>query len=284
MSETGPGATPPASTPEPSSRPAWSRRDLLGGILKRRKEVRHGLLRDSGLAGVFEAIRDLVFGYRKVTQEVAEALEAKVLFDDRASELPRDLERRGEFWLGGGGAPPPIDSWDPKRLPEDLTSDDPEVRETAKAAAIRYGDPSLRAALVPLLESERPTVRAAVVEIMGSWGDPETLHFLVRRLQEDPDPGTRVRAVLALKDLADPRAAEPLLAALEDREKMVRLWAGVALKERLPDLTGTDLKTQVEAALARLYAPAPAAQDPKVESADPRSRRSTSRDQEAAGL
>lgn len=258
MTETGiPGPQPAGDSTdrEPSPRQGWSRRDLLGGILKQRKEVRGEMLRESGLAGALQAIRDFVFGYRKLTQDVANALEAKVLLDDRSSELPLDLERRGEFWLREGAESPPIDSWDPKRLPDDLSSEDSEVRERAKAAAIRYGDAALRAALVPLLESERSAVRSAVVEIMGSWRDPETLHLLVRRLKEDPDPGTRVRAVLALKELADPRTVAPLLAAIEDREKVVRLWAGVALKERLPDLVGTELKTRVEAALARLYAP-----------------------------
>jgi HEAT repeat protein len=116
---------------------------------------------------------------------------------------------------------------------------------------MRHGDASLSAALVPLLESERPAVRSAVLEIMGSWRDPHALPFLTRRLKEDPDPATRVRAVLALKELADDRVVEPLLAATLDREKAVRLWAGAALKEWLPRLGQGELRERVEAALTR---------------------------------
>ena len=90
---------------------------------------------------------------------------------------------------------------------------------------------------------------------MASWRDPATLDLLARRLQEDADPAVRVRAVLALKELADERAVEPLLTATRDREKAVRLWAGAALREWLPRLTEGELKGRVEVALARLQAP-----------------------------
>ncbi len=233
----------------------WSRRDLLGGFLRRRKEVREGMVRESGLAGAFEAIRDFVLGYRKLARDVEKALETRVLSDDRPGELPRDLERRGEFWFGDKGGIPAPDTWDSKRLPEDLSSEDPAIRETAKAAAVRYGDAALRPLLVPLLRSERPAVRAAVLEIMGSWRDPETLDLLAHRVKEDGDPAVRVRAVLALKELVDERAVEPLLAATLDREKAVRLWAGVALREWLPRLTDNELTRRVEVALTRLQAP-----------------------------
>jgi len=247
-----PDTTPPSpTTREPSPPPTWSRRDFLGGIVRRRKEDRGRMVSESGLAGVWQAVREFLFGYRKLTRDVEEALETRVLFDDRASELPRDLERRGEFWFRDGGEAPSSHAWDPKRLPADLSSEDWEVRETAKAAAMRHGDASLSAALVPLLESERPAVRSAVLEIMGSWRDPHALPFLTRRLKEDPDPATRVRAVLALKELADDRVVEPLLAATLDREKAVRLWAGAALKEWLPRLGQGELRERVEAALTR---------------------------------
>lgn len=214
--------------------------------------MRDGVVREGGLAGLWQAIRDFVLGYRKLARDVEEALGAHVPFDDRPGELPRDLERRGEFWFGDKGGIPSPDAWDPKRLPEQLTSEDPEVRGTAKAAAIRHGDTALLPALVALLEHERPAVRSAVLEIIGSWKDPATLDLLAQRLQKDADPAVRVRAVLALKELAEERAVEPLLAATLDREKAVRLWAGAALREWLPRLTGGELKGRVESALVRL--------------------------------
>jgi len=247
---------PPPSGSAPATPPAsgWSRRDFLGGVLRRRKEDGATMLRESGLAGAFGAIRDFVRGYRKLTRAVEESLEAKLLFDDRASELPRDMEQRGEFWLREAAEADAGGAFDPTRLPEDLGSEDPAVREAARAAAIRHGDPSLLPLLAPLLESERPATRSAVLEILGSWRDVRTLPLLARRLEVDPDPGARVRAVLALKELEDERTVEPLLAATEDQAKAVRVWAGAALRERLPGLTRAELKERVEAALSRLSA------------------------------
>jgi len=212
------------------------------------------MLRESGLAGAFVAIRDFVRGYRKLARTVEEGLEAKLLFDDRASELTREMEQRGEFWLREGAEAAGAGAWDPARLTEDLGSEDPAVRETARAAALRHGDPSLLPLLAPLLESERAATRSAVLEILGSWRDIRALPYLARRLEADPDPGARVRAVLALKELEDEGAVEPLLAATEDGAKAVRVWAGAALRERLPGLTRAELRERVEAALSRLSA------------------------------
>lgn len=249
-------APPPTSGSASETPPAsgWSRRDFLGGVLRRRKEDGAAMLRESGLAGAFGAIRDFVRGYRKLTHAVEEGLETRLLFDDRASELPRDMEQREEFWLREGVEAAAGGAFDPTRLPEDLGSEDPAVREAARAAAIRHGDPSLLPLLAPLLESERPATRSAVLEILGSWRDVRTLPLLARRLEADPDPGTRVRAVLALKELDAEGTVEPLLAAAEDREKAVRVWAGAALRERLPGLARAELKERVEAALSRLSA------------------------------
>jgi hypothetical protein len=222
-------------------------------VLKKDRGAQGDLLRESGLRGALQAVRDLIRGYRKLTDDVKEHLETRVLFDDRPSELPQDLERRGEFWFRSGqeGAGPY--AWDPDRLRDDLTSEDSGTREAARAAAIGHGNAALLPMLLPLLESERREVRSAALDIMGSWKDPGVLPFVTARLREDPDPGTRVRAVLALKELDDERVVEPLLAAAGDGEKIVRVWAGAALKEWLPRLTRDELKRRVEVALSALY-------------------------------
>jgi hypothetical protein len=246
-----PGSPPPreergtAPSPRPS---AGGRRDFLRGILKPTDL-------GSGLTGIFQTFREVVLGYRKLRQDVADAVETAGAFEDRPSELPRDMERRGEFWLRHLGETPAEYAWDPERLARDLSSEDAPTREAARLAAIRRGDASLCATLAPLLGSEHAAVRASVVEIMGSWKDPRTLPYLVPRLVGDPDPGTRLRAVLALRELEHEDAVEPLLKAAEDPEKTVRLWAGVALRNWLPRLGASALGRRVEAALSRLYTP-----------------------------
>lgn len=241
--------TPP--DPETSHGSNWSRRDFLGGILRQPKEARQGMLKESGFARAFRAIHELVLGYRKLTQEIEETFENKVMFGGGSSELPRDLERQGRFWFGDMAEAPSVGSWDPKRMPGDLASDEADIREAAKVAAIRHGDASLLPALVPLLDHESLAVRSAVLEILASWRDSDTLPFLVRRLQEDPDAGMQVRAVLALKELSDDRVVEPLLGALRSPQKVVRVWASTALRERLSSVTDPAQRARVEAALTR---------------------------------
>jgi hypothetical protein len=226
-----------------------SRRDLFLGLFKSPGATAARLLSGSGLAPALASLRELLGGYRKLSREVQDAV-APTDFGDRPSELPRDMEGRGEFWLRPPGDLSPAYTWDPGRLPADLASEDALLRESAKVSAIRHGDASLAEALAPLLESDRPQVRAAVVEVLGGWRDARTLPLLAGRAERDPDLGTRMRAVLALKELDDPRAVEPLLRAALDREKAIRLWARAALGEWLPRLTDPALVQRVEAALA----------------------------------
>jgi hypothetical protein len=226
----------------------------MGGVLGKEKQARSELLSGSGVRGALQAIRDFILGYRKLTDDVKESLDTRLLFADRPGELPRDLERQGTFWFGELSQPASSYTWDPNRLAGDLSSEDPEVRDCARAAAIRHGSAGLLPLLTPLLASERPSVRSAVLEVIGSWRDPRALPLLTARLAEEADPATRVRAVLALKEIDDERVLEPLLAATVDSEKMVRIWAGAALKEWLPRLGRDDLRERVQAALARLHA------------------------------
>ncbi len=69
-------------------------------------------------------------------------------------------------------------------------------------------------------------MRRAAAETLGQIGDPRAVEPLIAALRDD---GVRMAAIEALGQIRDPRAVEPLAAALNDREYSCREAAAEAL-------------------------------------------------------
>jgi HEAT repeat protein len=100
-------------------------------------------------------------------------------------------------------------------------------RSVVGAAALELG-PAVLAELTPLLEHERPQVRATAAELVGLLDVSGNAGPLVARLR-DPAPAVRAAAAVALVRVADESATQALLAALGDEDPTVRAAAATAL-------------------------------------------------------
>ena len=88
-----------------------------------------------------------------------------------------------------------------------------------------------RAKLLPMLDDERPLVRAAAARALGEMGDTRSTGRLSQLAVEDAYATVRTACAVALGDLADADASEALQELLEDEEASVRAAAAVALGE-----------------------------------------------------
>jgi HEAT repeat protein len=88
-----------------------------------------------------------------------------------------------------------------------------------------------RAKLLPLLDDERPLVRAAVARALGEMGDTRSTRRLSQLAVDDAYAAVRRSCAVALGHLADADASEALQELLEDEEAGVRSAAAVALGE-----------------------------------------------------
>ncbi len=63
------------------------------------------------------------------------------------------------------------------------------------------------------------------------WQKADEVDMLIQRLKEDKNEGVRRMAAVALGEIKDTRAVEPLIAALKDKDSSVRNNAAEALGE-----------------------------------------------------
>lgn len=112
------------------------------------------------------------------------------------------------------------------RLPEWLA---PE-RPTAARMVGDCGKPAVLM-LLRLLEDEDHDVRHWAAMALGEIGDPRAVEPLSGLLLVDEDEGVRLEAARALVKLKDRRATEALVSALRDEKWVVRTWAAAALGE-----------------------------------------------------
>ena len=99
------------------------------------------------------------------------------------------------------------------------------MTERAEALLVRLGTASTDALLRELADGAAAHRAAAV---LGDVKDPRALQPLVAALSH-PDPRVRSQSCVALGELRDPVAIEPLLQATRDPEHEVRVIASAAL-------------------------------------------------------
>lgn len=90
--------------------------------------------------------------------------------------------------------------------------------------------PALGLELLPLASDKRDELRAAAARAMSQVGGGLALDVLAE-LAEDRTWFVRLRAVIGMGRLRDPRSIPPLLKALTDANRLVRLRAAEALAE-----------------------------------------------------
>ncbi len=103
------------------------------------------------------------------------------------------------------------------------------VRDQAAWALCELHDPQIVKPLVEVLKQPGAD-GAAVMWLLHQLGPDHSIDALAGLLDQ-PDPGTRLRAVRALAEVKDPRRFDALLATLNDREASVRLAVIGALVE-----------------------------------------------------
>ena len=113
------------------------------------------------------------------------------------------------------------------RLPEKLAAR--ENKDQAFRILHTCGQPAFPW-LVSLLGSRDAYVRANAAWTLGKLKDPRAIEPLIAALK-DSDWNVRWSAARALGELKDPRAVEPLIAALKDSDDSVRGFAAYALSE-----------------------------------------------------
>lgn len=110
-----------------------------------------------------------------------------------------------------------------------LESRDEAVREAVIQVLLHLGS-SVVSTLLQHLEHELWFVRQALIRVLGSLGSPEALLPLLKALT-DRDRDVRVAVALALGQMGDRQAAEPLVKALENGFRDVRAAAAQALAQ-----------------------------------------------------
>jgi HEAT repeat protein len=110
---------------------------------------------------------------------------------------------------------------------KDLGSDDDGVADAAVDTLVAQGSAALPV-LGAVLEHERPEAREKAIEALRQLKLPESVPILVKALAHDDDTDVRYDSALLLAELGDPRAREPIEAALRDPTWDVRLGAARA--------------------------------------------------------
>ncbi len=96
-----------------------------------------------------------------------------------------------------------------------ISGSNPAMRLVAAGILGRLGDRRATAPLVGLLDDADILVRAAGAEALGALGDPRSANPLARALEREWEDRTRLALIIALVQLKDTRALEPLLQILE---------------------------------------------------------------------
>ena len=104
------------------------------------------------------------------------------------------------------------------------------VRYAVTEALVKIGAPAMEPLIAALKDkdSKDSDVRQAAAEALGEIKDPRAVEPLIAALG-DESSGVRLAAAKSLGEIKDPRAVEPLSAALKDENKYVRRAAAHAL-------------------------------------------------------
>ena len=128
----------------------------------------------------------------------------------------------------------PEEGVDLQQALEDVKSPDPEKRRSACAAFARERDPKTAPQILEAAKDPVPKVRAIALAAWRGTQGPESMDLLLGSLRDDPSREVRWQAAVELEALKDRRAIPGLIAALKDRDPLVRTGAAEALKG-MPD-------------------------------------------------
>ncbi len=148
-------------------------------------------------------------------------------------------------WVGEAGmqvAPLPLQNAlinccreSPQMLLPYLQHADRPVREVLARVLGEIPTGSLDAELVAMAEDELPELRAAAARAFSNIGSGHALETL-SELAQDPVWFVRLRAVVALGKVHNPETILPLLAALTDSNRLVRMRAAEGLVENKSEM------------------------------------------------
>lgn len=110
-----------------------------------------------------------------------------------------------------------------------LGHEDRNIREHSARILEEFGGAAVPALLAALQSSQVP-IRLGVVETLGRIQDERAVQPLAMTLRDDPLTEIRWAAALALGETGSADATPPLVNALRDRNRYVRLGASLALE------------------------------------------------------
>ncbi len=114
------------------------------------------------------------------------------------------------------------------RLLADLRSHDAQRRRIAASNLREHGSRAV-AHLCRALHDSDSIVRLFAAESLGHIGGEQAIQSLISRFKSESETSVRVKIVHALGQLKSPQAIEPLCAALQEKNREVRLAAAEAL-------------------------------------------------------
>ncbi|MFN8419496.1 MAG: HEAT repeat domain-containing protein [Anaerolineae bacterium] len=91
-----------------------------------------------------------------------------------------------------------------------------------------WGNDALKL-LLTALDNDNENIRDTACALLGEFGDVSAVEQLIHRLKTDASDRVRGSAAYALSEIADPRAYDILLTALNDRYEHVRAKAATGL-------------------------------------------------------
>lgn len=104
----------------------------------------------------------------------------------------------------------------------------PYIRELAAEALVEIGEPAVDL-LVPVVMHDNLISRQWSIWALGHIGEPRAVDPLIAALQEDEEPSARWNAAIALGRIGDEMAVDPLIEALDDEAYGVRGRSAEAL-------------------------------------------------------
>ncbi len=113
-------------------------------------------------------------------------------------------------------------------IDEDAHWSNGSIRWDLIDALAGIGEPAF-GIVIGLLDSERPYLRAGAARVLGRMGNRRVVGSLCRVLMEDPAGGPRAAAAQALGDIGDPVCVDILIRALNDEDRLVRLYSVTSL-------------------------------------------------------
>jgi len=111
-----------------------------------------------------------------------------------------------------------------------LNDPDPLVRRSAVVHLAQLREPNTIQSVEPALYDVNPQVRAVAVHAWRVLKQQDSLERLLRVLDTDDSPEVRWQAAVELEALGNPDAVPGLIAALKQKDELVRAGAAEALK------------------------------------------------------